>query len=205
VQKVRATLKAGGDVFITSGLVAAARDRLSEIVELDTPREVLVNSYGSRGRGNATSKDILLRQVWFNTNDAWAVVSGGRPLAGGTFGVPILLRAPYSRGNVFVFAVPEDFGDLYAYPEVVLDAVRVRASSELGIYVTGPAKVSLFLYDNGYFILENFNDFGVRVVVHVARASDVIEDGGDAFRGVTRADIALAPHQFRVFRCVPAQ
>jgi hypothetical protein len=205
VRKIESTLKAGGNVFVTSGLIAVARDRIADIVELGVTSTVFVNSYGTRGKGSATSKDILVRQVWFNTNDAWAIISGGHPLPGGTFGVPILLRAPYSKGNLWVMTIPEDFGDLYAYPPAVLDSFRSRSSTELGIYITGPSKVSLFLYDNSYLILENFNDFGVKVAVHFDRASDLIEDGkGDSFWGVKIQELALAPHQFRVFRATLA-
>jgi hypothetical protein len=166
-----------------------------------------VNSFGTPEHANATSKDILVKQVWFGTNDAWPIISAGRPLAGGTSGVPIVLRALYSLGNIWVLTIPSDYGDLYEYPEFVLDTIRSLTASETGIYITGPAKVSLFLYDNGYLIVENFNDYGARIGLHFKQASDLVEDGDgtNTFTNVQEQQISLAPHQFRVFRATPSK
>jgi hypothetical protein len=201
VAKIKATLQAGGDVFVTSGLVTAIPERLAEIAELEAKKNVIINNYSGDKDGKPTSKDILVKQVWFQTNDIWELASGGRPLVGGTFGVPLVLRALYSKGNLYVLTIPEDFGDLYAYSVNVLNVFRNVTSSEIGFFLTGPAKVSLFVYDNGYFIVENFNDVGVDVTLHFAKPTDLTEDGGTAskYTRVTQQQLPLAPHQFRVF------
>jgi hypothetical protein len=201
IAKIKGTLQAGGDVFVTSGFVSAIPAALAEIVELEARKEVIINNYSGDRDGKPTSKDILVKQVWFQTNDVWELASGGRPLVGGTFGVPLVLRALYSKGNLYVLTIPQDFGDLYSYSTNVLNLFRSLTSTELGIYISGPAKVSLFVYDNGYFIVENFNDFGVEVTLHFARFTDLTEEGGTAskYSRVFLQSIPLAPHQFRVF------
>jgi hypothetical protein len=204
VSKIKGTLTNGGNVFVTSGLVAVAADKLAEIVELDASKSIIINNYSGDRDSTPTSKDILVKQIWFQTNDAWCVLSGGRPLARGTFGVPIILRALYSTGNLYVLTIPEDFGDLYEYPESVLNSFRALTSTETGTFIIGPAKVSLFLYDNGYFILENFNDVGVNTTIIFSQATDIAEDaGGETFDNVYAQQIALAPHQYRVFKGTP--
>ena len=102
------------------------------------------------------------------TNDAWEVVSAGRPLSGGVSGYPILLRDSYSNGTLFVLTIPDDYGNLYDYPAAALTVIRRAMSRDIGTYIEGPAKVALFPYDNSTMVVENFNDEAVtlRVVVN---------------------------------------
>jgi hypothetical protein len=204
ISKIKATLKAGGDVFITSGLVSAL-PAINDIVEIEARKSILINNYSGDRDRNATSKGILVKQLWFQTNDAWEIVSGGSPLITGTFGVPLVLRALYSNGNLWVLTIPEDFGNLYDYSVTILNTFRRLTSTELGVYLEGPAKVSLFLYDNGYLIVENFNDIGVNVTLRFAATSDLVEDNEAAtsFLRVRDVELPLAPHQYRAFKATP--
>ena len=101
------------------------------------------------------------------TNDAWEVVSAGRPLNGGVSGYPILLRDTYSKGMLFVLTIPDDFGNLYDYPAGALNIIRRVMSKDAGAYIEGPSKVAFFPYDNKTMVVENFNDetVSLRVVV----------------------------------------
>ena len=101
------------------------------------------------------------------TNDAWEVVSAGRPLNGGVSGYPILLRDTYSKGMLFVLTIPDDFGNLYDYPAGALNIIRRAMSKDTGAYIEGPSKVALFPYDNKTLVVENFNDETVSVKVVV--------------------------------------
>jgi hypothetical protein len=201
IGKIKGTLQAGGDVFVTSGLVNAIPERIAEIAELEARKNIVINNYSGDRDGSPTSKNIIVKQVWFQTNDVWELASAGRPLVGGAFGVPLILRALYSKGNFYVLTIPEDFGDLYAYPVSVLNAFRNLTSTDLGLFFTGPAKVSIFLYDNGNFIVENFNDFGVPITLHFSKPTNLTEEGGTGakYQGVTSQPLNLAPHQYRVF------
>jgi hypothetical protein len=106
--------------------------------------------------------------VKYFTNDAWEVVSAGRPLTGGVSGYPILLRDTYSKGTLFVLTIPDDFGNLYDFPTGALNIIRRAMSKDVGAYIEGPSKVALFPYDNKTLVVENFNDEAVslRVVVN---------------------------------------
>ena len=99
------------------------------------------------------------------TNDAWEVVSAGRPLTGGVSGYPILLRDTYSKGMLFVLTIPDDFGNLYDFPVGALNIIRRAMSKDVGAYIEGPAKVAFFPYDNKTMVVENFNDEAV--ILHV--------------------------------------
>ena len=166
VEKIKQQLKKGGDVIITTGLLKAIKDDLADVVELYCgDLKAIVNDFGYFGK---SEREFIIPQVKYFTNDAWEVVSAGRPLTGGVSGYPILLRDTYSKGTLFVLTIPDDFGNLYDFPAGALNIIRRAMSKDTGVYFEGPAKVALFPYDNKTMVLENFNDEAVslRVVVN---------------------------------------
>ena len=166
VEKIKAQLKKGGDVIITTGLLKAIKDKLADVCELYCgDLKAIVNDFGWFGK---SEREFIIPQVKYFTNDSWEVVSAGRPLTGGVSGYPILLRDTYSKGMLFVLTIPDDFGNLYDYPAPALNVIRRAMSKDVGAYIEGPSKVSLFPYDNKTMVVENFNDNRVtlRVVVN---------------------------------------
>jgi hypothetical protein len=166
VEKIKAQLKKGGDVIITTGLLKAIKDQLADVCELYCgDLKAIVNDFGWFGK---SEREFIIPQVKYFTNDAWEVVSAGRPLTGGVSGYPILLRDTYSKGILFVLTIPDDFGNLYDYPAGALNVIRRAMSKDVGAYIEGPAKVALFPYDNKTLVVENFNDEAVnlRVVIN---------------------------------------
>jgi hypothetical protein len=166
VEKIKAQLKKGGDVIITTGLLKAIKDQIADVCELYCgDLKAIVNDFGWFGK---SEREFIIPQVKYFTNDAWEVVSAGRPLTGGVSGYPILLRDTYSKGMLFVLTIPDDFGNLYDYPAGALNVVRRAMSKDVGAYIEGPAKVALFPYDNKTLVVENFNDEAVslRVVIN---------------------------------------
>lgn len=166
VEKIKAQLKGGGDVIITTGLLKAIREQLADVCELYCgDLKAIVNDFGWLGK---SEREFIIPQVKYFTNDAWEVVSAGRPLTGGVSGYPILLRDTYSKGVLFVLTIPDDFGNLYDYPAGALNVIRRAMSKDVGVYIEGPSKVALFPYDNKTMVVENFNDEAVslRVVVN---------------------------------------
>jgi hypothetical protein len=219
INKIKGQLTRGNDIVITSGLLSAIPEKIADIAELRADKYALVNDFGFAGK---TDKDILIRQVLYQTNDAWETISAGRPLTGGVSGYPVVLRAPYSKGNLYVLTIPEDFGDLYAYPRGVLNAFRQIVSKDLDVRVDAPAKVSLFVYDNDMFIVESFLDEPVTIQVNttdnITRITDILtgvtidklpEDanaGTNIFGRRFRPDnknnvfrVTLMPHSYKVF------
>ena len=166
VGKIKKQLKQGGDVIITTGLLKAIKEQLGDVCELYCgDLKAIVNDFGWAGK---SEREFIIPQVKYFTNDAWEVVSAGRPLNGGVSGYPILLRDTYSKGTLFVLTIPDDFGNLYDYPAGVLNVIRRSMSKDVGAYIEGPSKVALFPYDNKTLVVENFNDEAVtlRVVIN---------------------------------------
>ncbi len=207
IAKMKKQLQKGGDVVITSGLLAAIPEKIADIAELRaSDLKALVNDFG---RAGTADKDILITQVRYQTNDAWDILSAGRPLQKGVSGYPMLLRAPYSKGNLYVMTIPDDYGNLYDLPEGVLNAYRRILSQDLDMYIEGPAKVSLFLYDNGTFIVESFRDEPVTIRLVTNKKIEAVKD---MLKGTlveklpenqrdhaNRYLITLMPHSYKVY------
>ncbi len=174
ITKIRRQLQDGRDVIITTGLLKLEQERLADIVELQCGYlKALVNDFGRHGQ---SSRDILIPQVLYYTNDSWEVVSAGRPLSGGVSGYTILHRAIYSKGNLYVLTIPDDFGQLYDYPQGALKEIRRTLSKDLDAYLDAPSKVSLFLYDNKTLVVENFNDEPVEISIMMNEKQMQIKD-----------------------------
>lgn len=72
--------------------------------------------------------------------------------------------------------IPDDFGQLYDYPQGALRQIRRVLSQDLPAYLDAPAKVSLFLYDNNTMVVENFNDEPVTVSVVMSESQKELRD-----------------------------
>lgn len=174
IEQIRKQLRSGGDVIITTGLLKLEQDRLADIVELQCgDLKALVNDFGRHGKSD---RELLIPQVLYYTNDSWEVVSAGRPLNGGVSGFPILHRALYGQGNLYVLTIPDDAGQLYDYPQGALREIRRVMSQDLDAYLDAPSKVSLFMYDNRTMVVENFNDEPVDISIVMAPGQTEIRD-----------------------------
>ncbi len=180
VKKIDAQLHRGGDVVITSGLLEAIPDEIAQFAELTIDGKALVKDFGRHGKSD---KDILINQIGYYTNDTWEIVSAGNPLTGGTSGWPILHRGKYSKGNIYVLTIPDDYSDLYHFPEGALNQIRTVLGRDLKARLEGPAKVSLFVYDNDKVIVESFLDEPVSVKVVV---------------GDRKIPVLLKPHSYEL-------
>ena len=160
VAKIKTQLSAGKSVVITSGLLRALQGRgIEDIAEIRiTERKFLTREYlSSFGAGSSTTIgkddcDVLFPQIDFLTNDAWALV---RALANGR-GYPILLMDKYSKGVLYVLAIPDNFSDLYRMPPEVTTAIKNYIMRDFPVRVEGAAQVALYAYDNNTFIVESY-------------------------------------------------
>jgi hypothetical protein len=158
VAKIKAQLVAGKSVVITSGLLRALMDKgIQDICELEfTDHKAAVTQFQGCG-GNpigstALDRGILIPEIRFLTNDAWALVSG---VADGN-GYPILMMDRYSKGTLYVLTIPDNFNDLYRFPPDVLSAIKSIIMRDSPVRLDAPAQISLFTYDNNTFIVESF-------------------------------------------------
>jgi len=161
VAKIKAQLGAGKSVVITSGLLRALQGRgIEDICEAEVlDSKVLATDYstgwGSWERsdlGAADRRPVLLPEIRFLTNDAWGLVSA---LENGN-GYPMLLMDRYAKGVLYVWAIPDNFRNLYALPQDVTRAIRDVVMKDFFVRIDGPAQVSLFAYDNNTFVVESF-------------------------------------------------
>ena len=137
-------------------------------------------------------------------------------------GYPILHRANYLNTNLYVLTIPDDMGNLYDYPQPVLNTIRRTVSLDIPVRIDAPAKVSLFVYDNGTFIVESFLDEPVDITVTTTREGVVsitnLESGevlapaqpagpqAGGFRFMRTApneknfSVSLKPHSYKAFK-----
>lgn len=213
-EKIDAQLKKGGSVVVTTGLLKAVPEVIGQFAQFRVTGDVLVNDFGRLGK---SSKDILIPHLRYYTNDTWDIISAGRPLTGGTNGFPLMLWGKYSKGNIYVLNIPEDFSDLYELPEGVLNQIRRILCADLKVRIEAPAKVSLFVYDNNTIIVESFLDEAVDIKVITPDSSKTLTDlvSGETLnasavqaqnsRRMPRQEasssfsITLEPHTYRVF------
>ena len=213
--KIKRQLQSGRDVVVTSSLLKAIPEKLTEVAELRcTDLKALVNDFGRYGQ---SGRDLLIPQVQYYTNDAWEMVSAGRPLTGGVSGYPILLRAPYATGNLYVLTIPDDMGNLYDFPANALNEIRRIMSKDIGVCLEAPSKVGLFVYDNKTLVVENFNDEPVEMRIVTGdkvMKLESLEDGTvlsplpagpviQTRRPVTPKNsfrLLLLPHSYKAFR-----
>lgn len=175
VKKIENQLLEGKDVMITSGLLEALQERgIRKIVNFGTTnRKSLVDEFKTGwGKRVKSGSVILMPQVTYSTNDSWEEISGFN----NGLGWPVMLRGKYADANLYVLVVPDNFNDLYSFPDAVLNRIREVLCKDTGIRIAGPAGVSLFLYDNNTFIVESFNDKPVDIEVVMTSKSGSITD-----------------------------
>lgn len=176
VDEIKASLRGGATVVVTSGLVTALQDRgFRDIVEWwPTGNTVSVDHFiQGRGAGGGTLLDnsnglrtpVLMPEIHFYTNDSWAVVRG----VAGSKGYPLVLTNDYGAGTLVMLTIPDNPSDLYALPTPVLGSIRRAVTGSMPVALEdAPAQVALFDYDNSTFVVESFRDEPVTVTVAVS-------------------------------------
>jgi hypothetical protein len=220
VGKIKGQLMAGKSVVITSGLLRALQGKgIEDIAELRyTDRKAIVKEFGSWGGRTQAKAEMVIPQIQYLTNDAWEEISAMDE----TNGWPMLISAGYAKGTLYVLTIPESFTDLYNLPPTILSRIKDTVTRELPVRVDGPSMVSLFLYDNGTFVIESFLDEPVDVTVNVAGQIAALHDllSGESLSPATNQGprmpmfgrrgpgvsprttfgMLLKPHSYRVFQ-----
>jgi hypothetical protein len=212
ITKIRNHLIAGKEVIITSGLLRVLEGNgIEDIVELQyTNRKALVKDYKSGWGGIIHGdKEILIPQIQYLTNDSWEQVSG----LGNGLGWPLLHRAEYANGNLYVLTIPDNFADLYDLPEGALNKIRDTLSKHHFVRLYGPSKVSIFLYDNNTAVVHSFRDEPVDVELVAAKGKGMKDiQSGNTLKGedipglwgqpsIEKAfAFTIKPHSYRVIK-----
>jgi hypothetical protein len=120
--------------------------------------------------------------VRFYTNDSWGIIRG----VAAAKGFPIVLMNHYSKGTLYLWTMPENFGELYTLPQPMATRIKQYLFADQPVQIDAPDHVALFTYDNGAFVVENFRDDTAKV--GVLRKGQQVEN------------VTILPHSFRVFR-----
>ncbi len=217
VEKMKTHLLEGKTVVITSGLLRALQGKgIEDIAEIrHTERKAILKGFRNEPDLSPGLR-ILIPQLQYLTNDTWERVSG---VAQNDSGYPLLLESDYAAGTMFVLTVPDNFSDFYSFPASVLTQIRNRLLGDFYVRVESPGDVSLFVYDNGAFIVESFLPESVDVTLSLdpryKKVRDIVsgeelagepDRGGGAFSPFafggekrTVIPITVKPHSYRVF------
>ncbi len=153
----------GGTAIVTTGFWEATQGRGMErltSVRL-RGRKITANHYrveeaGAPNNGHpcvypAAEKSVTLPVAEFRNNATWAVVKA----VCGEESYGILLRDHYGRGTLWTLATPDTFPQIYDLPREALSRIR-QAVPVGGVWMEGPSRVGLFVYDNDTFVTYPF-------------------------------------------------
>ena len=158
VNKLDAYLSKGGKAIVTNGFVLAALPLgLARITSVRyRNRYVTVDEYMIEGRMHWTSvkgsRPVSVPVMEFRNNATWAALAKGLK---NEESYTLLSEDTYGKGKMMMLVVPDSFTDIREYPEAILNRMRKEAPAN-GIYLEGPAAISLFAYDNDTFVLYNY-------------------------------------------------
>jgi hypothetical protein len=128
-------------------------------IGLWTDNRILAHEYSSAyGPGHNAARpgdkveDILFPELFFFTNDSWALL---RAMANGR-GYPLLLMNRDSKGILCLWTMPDNRNDLCRLPPEAISTVKNYVMAGFPIRLDGPASVALFAYDNHTRVVESF-------------------------------------------------
>jgi len=192
IGKIDTSLRGGANVIVTSGFLEAMQGRgFGQLAEWQaTGRTIAIGQYfdgfgagrGKELREPGKTAAVLFPEVRFYTNDSWGIIRG----VAAAKGFPIVLMNHYSKGTLYLWTVPENFGDLYKLPRPMVTRIKQYLFADLPVQIDAPDHVALFTYDNGAFIVENFRDDAASVQVQR--------------KGQAAETVAISPHSFRLFK-----
>ena len=207
VEKIKDQLLRGGDVMITSGLLRALQGQgIEDLVELEvTDKKALVRRFYDWREVYPSDYEILIPQIRYATNDSWELITALDSHSGS--GYPTLMGVDYGEGRLYVLTIPDNVGDLYAYPQEVLTYIKKVLLDDFFVYTDSPSGVSVFVYDNDTFIVSSFKEHGqrVKIVVDAAFSKLVELQSGREIEGRAEGDDVVfetyvQPHEYQVFR-----
>ena len=191
IAKIKRSLEGGANVIVTSGLLEATQDRgfrdLAEwqatghVISIDRYFDGFGAGNGRELRESGKTAPVLFPEVRFYTNDSWGIIRG----VAAAKGFPMVLMNHYSKGTLYLWTMPENFGDLYNLPQPMITRIKQYLFGNAPVTIDAPDHVALFTYVNGAFVVENFRDDPARV--EILRKGQVAET------------VSIPPHSFRVF------
>ncbi|MGN0564159.1 MAG: hypothetical protein ACI4LH_05395 [Candidatus Heritagella sp.] len=161
IPKIWGTLNRGGNVIMTAQLYRALQGKGAEdLVDIYcTDKKVSVDAFTCRDSWNKepTAVSYSRRPVSFmqiesgllDTEDLIQGISGKNRF-------PLLIGCKGMNGILYILNLPENPEDLYALPPDVLNTLRKIMGQDIPVRLKGRSMLSLFVYDNDTFIVQNF-------------------------------------------------
>jgi hypothetical protein len=224
--KIKAKLRAGGRIVITSGFLKAMQDKgIEDVVEWRATGNIVtvgdyIDGFGagsgsSLNAAGAPGRPILFPEIHFFTNDSWPIIRG----VAAAKGFPMVLMNRYSNGIIYLWTMPENLGDLYYLPQKMVTRIKDYLIPDAPVRIDAPDHVALFTYDNGAFVVENYRGDETAVTISVAGTPASLRETTtgatlqpqpdtppSAFRRGPPPPVRknfrtmVPPHSFRVFR-----
>jgi hypothetical protein len=175
VAKIKAKLRAGGRIVITSGFLKAMQDKgIEDVVEWRATGNIVrvgdfIDGFGA-GSGTslnvagAPNRSLLFPEIHFFTNDSWPIIRG----VAAAKGFPMVLMNHYSNGIIYLWTMPENLGDLYNLPQPMVTRVKDYLMPDAPVRIDAPDHVALFTYENGAFVVENYRGDEAAVTISLA-------------------------------------
>ena len=171
VKKVEKYVREGGTVIMTSGFFREEYENgVKDFTSVRlTSRHVCGGDYVINNRNYTFGQvvkggePVMFEVMQYKTNATWPDVM----MAKDEHSFPIFTEDQYGKGRVFIFNVPENFADLYKLPQEVMENIAKHLTTGLPLYVSSRSKVSLMAYDNGLYVLRNWDTGGAAVKVIV--------------------------------------
>ena len=158
VDKLEQYLIKGGKAMVTTGFVGKCLDKgLKRITSIrPVNRHVSLSEYMLEGRWHWTNvrgaKEVTVPVVEFRNNATWAALCKGLK---NEESYTLLCEDTYGKGKMMTVVIPESFTDIRELPAEVLTRIRKEFAVD-GIYIEGPANISIFPYDNDTFVLYDY-------------------------------------------------
>jgi hypothetical protein len=200
LDKMKQSLLAGSDVIVTSGFIRKLGEQFGEFVNVAyTSGKALVSEYADTkdnglsvsGRYSGDEK-ILIPQLSYCTNDIWELAAA----YGTDNNFPVVLRCSYGKGKLSILTIPDNMGDIYHYPEKVLNVIRDLFTKNLPVQLEAPAGVQLFAYDNQKIILRSdlpyYESVTLRLPKNTTKVRDIVKGSELSVEG-GRLTLQLAP------------
>ncbi len=195
LDKLTAFLSGGGKAIVTTGFHEAMKDRgmyhLSSIRLRG--RRITASRYRveSKPFKDHTGENrswfsfpwshdpITIPVAEFRNNSTWAVVKAGHEEE--SFG--LLFKDPVEEGQLWTLTVPDAFPDFYHYPEEAISRIRQEFPVN-GVWLEGPTRISLFIYDNDTFVVYPYVMEGVQtqlIKIHIKGAKQLYSPAEDTW------------------------
>lgn len=193
----------GKDIILTSGFLESVQgddfDVLFAHIEvtrsrLQSQRFAYSVDGGITFAGVSESATLFsFPKISYKNNDSWELVAA----LGAETSCPLLLKLEYGRGNLYVWTMPDDLGQLADLPPKVLNPIRaVLALNEAPVILRGPGKILLFTYDNDCIVLHSLLPWFDSVTLEIRHGYDSLLDleSGEYLR----SELIAGKHELRL-------